>query len=375
MLLQGINLTLMIGPGVPLPVPGPIMDALTSVQVTNASGDTPSGFELKFSLLQKSHLDTLIAAGGSLPPIIRVVIYVTVNGTAQVLIDGVVTQYNVGPGEKNGLAVTITGTDLSAVMDLIEFDGLPYPAMPSVVRVMIVLAKYAVLGIIPVTIPSLFEDIPIPIDRIPRHQGTDYAYVKSLAQQCGYVFYFDAGPMPGASKAYWGPEIKVGTPQPSLNYDMDNFTNVESMNFSFNKDSTELPIVFIQNLLTKVPIPIPIPPITPLNPPLGLVPPLPPKITFLSDTAKQSPLNAIGQGLAYAAQHSDCVSVTGSLDVVRYGNVLKSRQLVGVRGAGLLYDGLYYVKSVTHNLSRGSYKQNFTLARNGLISTVSSVPT
>jgi len=42
--------------------------------------------------------------------------------------------------------------------------------------------------------------------------------------------------------------------------------------------------------------------------------------------------------------------------------------LVGVRGAGLAYDGLYYVDSVTHNVKRGEYKQNFSLSRDGLIS-------
>ena len=32
-----------------------------------------------------------------------------------------------------------------------------------------------------------------------------------------------------------------------------------------------------------------------------------------------------------------------------------------VRGAGAYYDGVYYVKSVTHNIKRGEYKQSFTL--------------
>jgi hypothetical protein len=54
--------------------------------------------------------------------------------------------------------------------------------------------------------------------------------------------------------------------------------------------------------------------------------------------------------------------------------VLKSRQLVGVRGAGRPYDGLYYVRSVTHDIQRGAYKQNFSLARNGLVSTLPRVP-
>jgi hypothetical protein len=38
------------------------------------------------------------------------------------------------------------------------------------------------------------------------------------------------------------------------------------------------------------------------------------------------------------------------------------------------YDGLYYVKTVTHEIERGSYKQSFSLARNGLVSTFPTVP-
>ena len=56
------------------------------------------------------------------------------------------------------------------------------------------------------------------------------------------------------------------------------------------------------------------------------------------------------------------------------GNILRARQLVGVRGAGLAYDGLYYVKTVTHNIKRGEYKQSFTLTRDGLISQTPKVP-
>jgi len=54
--------------------------------------------------------------------------------------------------------------------------------------------------------------------------------------------------------------------------------------------------------------------------------------------------------------------------------VLQPRGLVGVRGAGVGYDGLYYVKSVTHNLKPGEYTQSFTLARNGLVSITPVVP-
>jgi hypothetical protein len=67
--------------------------------------------------------------------------------------------------------------------------------------------------------------------------------------------------------------------------------------------------------------------------------------------------------------NSTAISGNGSLDVMRYGKLLYSRMLVGVQGAGLAYDGMYYVDSVTHNIKQGEYKQNFTLSRDGLITT------
>jgi len=374
-MLKGVNLQLYIGPAVPIPAPREVIEALEQVQVIVTGGDTQSGFELTFTLSKRSPLQTLfLLTGGNIIPILRVVIVAVMGGNTEVLMDGVMTHHEVrlGTGPKSTLVVK--GKDLSALMDFIELDGIPYPAMPPVVRVLAVLAKYAALGVIPLTIPSVVEDLPIPIERIPRQQGTDYAYVKQLAFEAGYVFYMDPGPVPGTSRAYWGPEIKVGPAQPALNTDMDAHTNVESLSFSFDKEAKEMPVVFIQNQATKIPIPIPIPDITPLNPPLGAVPPLPPKIKFLDDTAKLSPLGAVMTGLAYASQHADAVTATGSLNVVRYGRVLKARQLVGVRGAGAAFDGLYYVKSVLHNIKRGDYKQNFTLVRNGLLSTVPQVP-
>jgi len=38
---------------------------------------------------------------------------------------------------------------------------------------------------------------------------------------------------------------------------------------------------------------------------------------------------------------------------------LKARKLVGVRGAGAAFDGLYYVKSVTHNIKTRRIQTEF----------------
>ena len=78
--------------------------------------------------------------------------------------------------------------------------------------------------------------------------------------------------------------------------------------------------------------------------------------------------------MAEAAKSADTVTGTGTLDVTRYGRVLKSRQLVGVRGVGPAFDGLHYVTQVRHTIKRGEYKQSFSLSRKGLISTLPVVP-
>ena len=378
-MVKGIQFTLLIGPVVPLPAPRIVIDALESITVTMAAGSA-SGFQMSLQINSQSELNTLflITVGQStslgMPPL-RVMMVVTLNGTPQVLFDGVMTNVQVQPGE-NGAAgsITVTGEDLTKVMDMFDFSGLPYPAMPVPARVALICGKYAAFGIIPLPIPPIFLDVPIPIERIPAHQGTDLQYLQRLASEVGYVFYIEPGPAPGTNIAYFGPEIKVGVPQPALNVNMDAHTNVESLSFSFDPTKGVLPIVFIQNQLTRVPIPIPIPNLNPLQPPLGVLPSPLANLKIMKETAKLNPIQAIGRGVAEAAKSQDSVSGSGSLNVLRYGRLLKARQLVGVRGVGVAYDGLYFVQSVTSTLKRGEFKQSFNLSRNGLISITPTVP-
>jgi hypothetical protein len=378
--LDSVQLQLFIGPIVPLTPPRAVMDALSEIEVKVVDVGQ-SGFKLSFLIDKQSPLQILFLLTGGLPLLfMRVVIAVVVNGLTSVLIDGVITENNISPGDKGSSStLTLMGKDLTALMDQSKLSGLPFPAMPAEARIELILLKYAFFGVIPLVIPSVLLFVPLPIDQIPSQQGTDLEYIKYLAEEAGYVFYIDPGPTPGVSKAYWGPQIKVGNPQPALSIDMDAYTNVESMRFSFDQEKNKIPLVMIYNSQTGVSIPIPLPPITPLNPPLGLIPPLPtnlipPDLTPFGDDVVKKPIpQAIMQGLARAAQNAECVTCEGSLDVTRYRNVLQARQLVGVRGAGPAFDGLYYVRNVTHKIKRGEYKQDFTLTRNGLVSTVATV--
>jgi len=373
-MLKGVHLTLMMGQFVPKAVPRSVIDALISVQVTSGSGQH-SGFQLVFATSKTSPITNSLLPGGFFDPSKRVIIAVTINGSPNVLIDGVITQQAITPSNDPGQStLTITGEDVSRMMDIIDLSGLiPYPAMPAEARVALILAHYAMYGVVPLIIPSILIDIPNPVEEIPAHQGTDLKYINKLASNVGYVFYIEPGPEIGMNIAYWGPEIKTGPPQPPLNVNMDAQTNVESLSFSFDGFSKTTYLAFTKEKLSGLSIPIPVPDITPLCPPLGQKLLMPLKVERLKSTSKYGPIRTAVILLAKASQKADVISGSGQLDVLRYGQILKSRRLVSVRGAGSTYDGLYYVKSVTHNIKRGEYKQSFTLSRNALIASSSRV--
>ena len=366
---DGIQLTLMIGPGLPLAVPRSLLDALESVQVT--SGNDGSGFQLSFTAGTTSSLIKTMLPAGYLDPIVtRVIIAVTFKGLPNVLMDGIITHQELAPANEPGKStITVTGEDLSVLMDLVELPK-PLPCITDNLRVMAALAPYLALGIVPVVIPPIVPVIKSLTDQIDSQPlMTDRAYIQSLAERNGYVFYVEPGPLPMQSIAYFGPDVRIPVPQPALNVNMDAHTNVESMSFSLDGTAKKVRVYTVMDPITKkIPVPVPLPNINVFKPPLGARPTLPAKVEFAKDVAKDGAAEGARGILAYLMNNSDAISVTGSLDVLRYGRVLRSRMLTGVRGAGLAYDGLYYVNSVTHNIKRGEYKQSFQLSRDGLIS-------
>jgi hypothetical protein len=374
-MLKGVHLTLLIGPAVPIPAPKSVIDSVTSIQVTN--GKDKSGFQITFGVSKNSPLLTTMLPAGYFDPIItRVIVIVTLNGFPNVLMDGMITQQELSPSSDPGQStLTITGEDLSVLMDVVEMPFMLWPGMPAIARVYAILAKYAAFGIVPLAIPPFLTDVPIPTEKIPRQQGTDLSYLKQMANDHGYVFYVEPGPLPGQSIAYWGPDIRIPVPQPALTINMDSATNVESLSVSVDGLAKKIVVVTVFDPGTgKIPIVIPIPNFNLFKPPLGARPLLPAKVEFPDYLAKENPVSVVNRILGILARSSDSISVSGSLDVTRYGRVLRSRMIVGVRGAGMAYDGLYYVNSVTHNIKRGEYKASFQLSRDGLISITPKVP-
>jgi hypothetical protein len=88
---------------------------------------------------------------------------------------------------------------------------------------------------------------------------------------------------------------------------------------------------------------------------------------WFTDDAETTFTQALARAQGYTDRENDnTVRASGELDAVRYGALLRPRALVGVRGVGFSFDGTYYVKSVTHNIQKGQYRQHFTLTREGI---------
>jgi len=235
-----------------------------------------------------------------------------------------------------------------------------------------------------------------PTRELPVQTDTDLGYIQSLAERCGYVFYIKPGPLPNQSLGYWGPSRRVDLPQKALSVNMGPETNVESINFSYNALAPTLIVGRTQDAETNLPVPILTPPVSTRlprasQPALTFNQPnvrrrLPPVTAEAAERAASSDAAAGGrpacsqartvQGLsliqaqarAQAVVDSSTdrvVTVTGELDALRYDGILEARAVVGLRGAGFSYDGDYDVKSVTHNIRKGEYKQRFTLSREG----------
>jgi hypothetical protein len=366
--ISRIHLTLLMGKTVPVPVQQPLTDALLSAQVTVTAGQA-SGFQLVFDLAKSAVISKRLLASGFFDPQIRVILVVTVSGIPTVLMDGVITQQEVDVANEAGSStLTITGEDLTVLMDLVEKNANSFPNLSDAESAEQIIGLYAPYGIKPQVVKEVFPYIPPSDLQTNFQQGTDLAYLNQLAQDNGYVFYLDPGPLPGQSTGYWGPEKRKGKPQPALTINSDAASNVEQLTFTFDGSARQDPSALVQDQANRSVSGVMTPELSLIYPPLARKQAPALKQVLLNDTANEDPQQVRAQLLAVEAQSADAITVSGTLDVVRYGRVLRPRELVGVRGAGVTYDGNYYVSSVTHNLQRGEYTQDFTLAREGLIS-------
>lgn len=366
----GIRLTLWLGKVVAVPAPFFVVEALKGAQVS-LSDEGRDGFQLSFTIGRAGVgiLDNLLVASPLLLPFNRVILQVWFGVFPEVLIDGFITRREINnSGDPGQSTLTIHGEDMRVLMDLNE-NAMPYPNMPPEVRVQTILMKYLpFLGTPPITIPAKVPDLHLMTDRIPVQSCTDYQYVEGMAKKTGYVFYVEPQ-APMLNLAYWGPDKDLPFPvQRPLSVNMGPDSNIDSIRFIYDTLQPTMVMGFTTDKRTGLPVPVaslPVAraPMTPLPVAIAQQPNV--RRVFPKQSQSLDPMQVLAKAQALTDQSNDAIEAQGELDAVRYGHVLRARRRVYVRGAGLLQDGLYYVKKVTHDIKLGEYKQSFSLRRDG----------
>lgn len=372
-MILGIHLTLLIGPVVPVPAPLPVAEALESVEVTH-NDEGRSGFQLTFQIGRSGPWDLVdypLLRNPLVRPFSRVILLVLFNVTPRVLMDGFITNVQVAPGAEPGAGrLTVTGEDVTVMMDM-EKKTREHPAQDeTVIASKILLSYMQYLLLPPLVVPPLVIDPPVPVERTPAQSSTDLEYLNEMAGRHGHVFFVTPGPAPGQNLAHWGPPPRGTVPQRALSTNMGPATNVRSMSFQYNALAPTLVAGQIQDRLTNQTVPFRSLPLS-TRVPLASLPALPlnlPNVrtTRLENSQGLSYVQAMARAQSVTTRSTDnVVTASGDLDALRYGEILRPRGIVGVRGAGFSYDGFYYVKRVTHKIRRGEYMQAFTLTREG----------
>jgi hypothetical protein len=365
---------------IPAPAPRDVAEAFESLTVTQSDAGVSSGWQLVLRAERPTSPpdDYPLVTHPLLRPFTRVVAAVSLGPASRVLLDGVITNIELTPASQGrGALLTLTGDSVDTLMELADL-SVPWPALTDAAIVGLVLAKYAPLGVVPrIAVPLPPPELPDPLEGVVVQNEPDAEFLRRLARPYGYVFFVLPGPVVGMNTAYWGPPPRNLPPQRALSVDLGPATNVTSLDFSYDAWGPTMVFGAVESefLDADVPIATTVPT---RPPPLAVSPAITALLPFVRAELYSNP--AYGPGLAlYDAnaitQRSTdrVVTARGSLDTLQYGDILQAPGVIGVRGAGVSYDGNYYLGSVTHNLRLGSYTQDFVLTREGIGTTTGRV--
>jgi hypothetical protein len=244
-----------------------------------------------------------------------------------------------------------------------------HQGMQHVQVVRYILSQYTSLGIQPKIVTPEVTWPTQPPEHVPFQHATDLAYLRELAELYGHVFFIRPGPQPLKSTAYWGPPEFQAEPGHALAVNSGTDTNVETLSFAYDALApSQVYRAVLQDggasaTLSEVVA-------SKQSQALAKQNALTANDTFVRkswlrysgpDTGEPG---ARAQALVNRSSWP-AIAGRGTLDFGQYGNLLMAPGIVGVRGAGTTYDGNYYLKSVKHRIRLGTYKQDFTITREG----------
>ncbi|MBS1912843.1 MAG: hypothetical protein JST22_12720 [Bacteroidetes bacterium] len=361
-----------VGKGTPSAMSRQLTTAVESVEITH--NDTgASGIQITFQTGRQGAQDVKddpIVSDSSLKVFNRVVIQTVASTGGTVLFDGIITHHEYAPSNTPGQSrLTVTGEDASVMMDL-EEKTKEHPNQHEGTIATKIIGDYSQYGLTPKVKNPPTIIVPSAQERVPVQHETDLQYLRRMAARYNYHFYINPGDTLFSPQAYWGPPVRSGNPQRALSLDLGRFTNVAWITFQYNGLAPTKVADRVQERTSDKQAPAKQESTT-LDT-LSKEPGLTSQGSNVRKSFLRAPWgldNAQTRAQAQAMVDNSVESVvtaSGELDVAAYGDVLKARDLVDLRGVGGSYNGTWYVSSVTHSIRNGSHIQRFTLSREGI---------
>jgi|SRR5579859_831990 len=380
-MLGGTTYTVLIGLP-PVPLPPPLLNVLQKIEV-ETSTEMASVFRLRFGMARTDFgdWDVIMPQYEELffrpmtPVQIRVKVGIEI---PKAVINGYVTHQQVLYDDEGGAsAMEISGMDATMMMNLQE-KVVPWP-MPN--DGAIAAAIFGQYGILPIVSPSLPFNLD-PTDMTVQ-RGTDIRFLRRLAQRNGFECFVQPQEQIGTDFGYFGPPTNItGTQEAVLNIKMGAETNVSEFKIRYEMMKPTMALSAGMDVMTRTPTfavstaPTVTPPpnagLYPLGVPMGvenatlraLAGAHPPPMVLPAQTGQMAlpALQIVTQAIANRSSWAVVAEGTLGADV----GVLYVGATVNIRGAGLAFNGAYYVTRVSHTFDCGAYTQKFEARRNAI---------
>lgn len=370
-----VRLELKIGNKETRPVPAHVVAAIESLEIRQGD-DGPSSWQIVFKIGRISREDVSdfsLFRDETIKLFNRIVMILHLYSETKVLMDGLITQIQMQPSDEPGASrLTVSGEDIGVHMDFEEKQrSFHDKTLKSIISEIVSEYSWADIDLDSAD-KNLLESQPDPV---LNQNKTDRAFLAEQANSNGYVFFIRPTDTE-KNKVYWGKRLRLSGQHQTipLSCQFGAFSNVETISFSYGgmQAFTMSGEILERDGQTTV-----------INPKesnaLTFTPTLANEVA-IRKTKLLRRTNEMSVEKARAALQAEIdnaaaniVTASGTLDTSRYGAVLEAGVIVAVRGVGKTFNGKYYVKSVTHSIKSGSYKQQFTLERDGVISCINNI--
>jgi phage protein D len=289
------------------------------------------------------------------------------SGKTEPLIEAYVTETNADFANQPGQSsLNVVAMEPTVKMNLKE-TVTPWPNMADSDIAEQLFGNYSFEPVVDSTQPTRDET-----DHTEMQRGTDIQFLQALAQRNGFECYVELNPGTGKVEGHFHAPRLQQAPQGVLSVNMGTATNVNSFHAQFDMLQSATASAANVDVHSK-------------DDQSGQSDSLGDKAlgtssTVPSDEARQVLVSATGLSdsgeLQTATQSvvdrsSWAITANGELNTIAYGDLLRAKRPVLVRGAGRQFSGIYYVERVLHSFSGEGYTQQFNLRRNasGLLGT------